>query len=373
MQVLLCKKIPYLFPFINLKSLFYCFQFLHNEIILLYNSTVITFCIINIKSLLPVGVMNATDGARLAQTIGSVSTFPQPFPDNSKFRKTPGGGPENIQRADVTPDHTKRLSKQRAVHTGLDSKSPKETTGVVTARWIASRDNPVELDSPVQNEEPFIFALKVVPITDEKSYIPPSKYVALSNKHTQINKENVGLVNQPLRAPEQPSVESIRGQFSKTSPPSDKEADGETVVKNGPDNTTDKEPLYLVAHWYRELAFYKKGYTHPHLLFLHGYSYVPRSIHFYLEIMECSLRELGKIYKTSLFKTGDGPVKKQAFCAYLKHVLSGLSFIHEWTLMHRDIKDSNTLVKINEGKVVIKLSDFGTVKVNTTLCRHLPR
>jgi len=55
-------------------------------------------------------------------------------------------------------------------------------------------------------------------------------------------------------------------------------------------------------------------------------------------------------------------VQVEPFRVFLKHVCSGLIYLHDNEYMHRDLKPENILLKVEEGRAVVKLADFGTIK-----------
>lgn len=54
-----------------------------------------------------------------------------------------------------------------------------------------------------------------------------------------------------------------------------------------------------------------------------------------------------------------GPLANDVIKAYTKQILKGLKYLHDHSIIHRDIKGANILVG-NDG--VLKLSDFGASK-----------
>ena len=130
--------------------------------------------------------------------------------------------------------------------------------------------------------------------------------------------------------------------------------------------------------WYRELTFHQTS-SHQHIVYLHGFITImsdgnnparPKALHLFLELMTCSFREILNCMSYSYFETdndspfkAEGSVRVEPFRAFLRHVCSGLIYLHDRHYMHRDLKPGNILLKAEGGTAVVKLADFGTIKV----------
>ena len=131
--------------------------------------------------------------------------------------------------------------------------------------------------------------------------------------------------------------------------------------------------------WYRELTFHKSC-SHEHIVRLHGFivrtapgvnaSNRPNELQLFLELMTCSFREILRCFPfpedlaaSTPFKK-DGIVQVMPFKVFLKHVCSGLQYLHSNHYMHRDFKPGNVLLRANNKAAVVKIADFGTIKVS---------
>ncbi|KAF2294015.1 hypothetical protein GH714_006420 [Hevea brasiliensis] len=91
--------------------------------------------------------------------------------------------------------------------------------------------------------------------------------------------------------------------------------------------------------------------THPNIVKYFGTSKAKSKLYVFLELV--SKGSLEKVYKR--FQLQDSHVS-----VYAKQILLGLNYLHERSIVHRDIKCANVLVDENGS---VKIADFGLAKV----------
>ena len=85
------------------------------------------------------------------------------------------------------------------------------------------------------------------------------------------------------------------------------------------------------------------------------YNYNDKSNEYVMEFMDCSLYD----YITENISTLDYNQKKNIALQILK----AFSYIHSKRLLHRDISPKNVLIKRYDDVLVVKISDFGLVRI----------
>jgi serine/threonine-protein kinase len=85
------------------------------------------------------------------------------------------------------------------------------------------------------------------------------------------------------------------------------------------------------------------------------YSYDPNKNHYIMEYMDCTLLEYISKNNAKL----DSKQRK----AIGFQILKAFSYIHSKKLLHRDISPNNILLKLYDDVIVVKVSDFGLIKI----------
>jgi eukaryotic-like serine/threonine-protein kinase len=95
--------------------------------------------------------------------------------------------------------------------------------------------------------------------------------------------------------------------------------------------------------------------SHPNIVVVFDYGEIgPGSFYIAMEYVE------GKRYSDVLRERPFDPVRNLGLCYQVAHALL---YSHKRGVIHRDVKNSNILVKEEEGKPVVKVVDFGIVKL----------
>lgn len=95
--------------------------------------------------------------------------------------------------------------------------------------------------------------------------------------------------------------------------------------------------------------------SHPNIVVVFDYGEIgPGSFYIAMEYVE------GKRYSDVLRERPFDPVRNLGLCYQVAHALQ---YSHKRGVIHRDVKNSNILVKEDEGKPVVKVVDFGIVKL----------
>lgn len=90
------------------------------------------------------------------------------------------------------------------------------------------------------------------------------------------------------------------------------------------------------------------------------YKYDNQKNLFYMECMDMNLLDYIQKENTNLSIVNRKKIVKQ--------IIKGFSYIHSKGMLHRDISPKNILIKkYNDGTVIVKISDFGLVKVDDSI------
>ncbi|KYG66814.1 serine/threonine protein kinase [Bdellovibrio bacteriovorus] len=88
---------------------------------------------------------------------------------------------------------------------------------------------------------------------------------------------------------------------------------------------------------------------------LEVYSFDETRFEYFMEYMDYSLH--------SYFEKYNATIKQDLRKSIILQALKGFSYLHSKNLIHRDISPKNVLLKIYDDVIVVKISDFGLVKI----------
>lgn len=100
---------------------------------------------------------------------------------------------------------------------------------------------------------------------------------------------------------------------------------------------------------------------HPHLVRYFSSIYVQEKIGIVMEYMEVTLHDVLHVYK-SPFSEGNQLLTIQQIC-------SGLRYLHSAGIAHCNLKSTNILLNNTEGRVEVKIADFGCSMIHATNSR----
>lgn len=120
------------------------------------------------------------------------------------------------------------------------------------------------------------------------------------------------------------------------------------ALKRAFDNLSEKEILRFKQEFEK-----MKGFKSPYIVEV--YSYNAEKKEYIMEYMDCTLEKYIDKYNTMLTKPQRKHIGNQ--------ILRAFNYIHSKGLLHRDISPKNILLKTYDDVLVVKVSDFGLVKV----------
>eukprot|EP01006_Ploeotia_vitrea_P032140 TRINITY_DN64409_c0_g1_i1.p1 TRINITY_DN64409_c0_g1~~TRINITY_DN64409_c0_g1_i1.p1 ORF type:complete len:428 (-),score=3.70 TRINITY_DN64409_c0_g1_i1:206-1489(-) len=118
-------------------------------------------------------------------------------------------------------------------------------------------------------------------------------------------------------------------------------------------NENDRNVLKQLQLLHRELKTLRKVGNHPNIVKYYRCTRRGMQVHMFMEL--CAGGSIKALYDQT--ETGLPPA---VVATYTKHILSGLQFLHDLEVVHRDIKCDNILID-SEGTA--KLADFGAAAV----------
>lgn len=93
--------------------------------------------------------------------------------------------------------------------------------------------------------------------------------------------------------------------------------------------------------------------SHPHIIRYHN-TWVqeaePYECCIQMELCDSSLRD---------YISKRDTISSSQSLAFFRHILDGVAYLHHHDVIHRDLKPENILIKIIDGEMIAKISDFG--------------
>lgn len=120
------------------------------------------------------------------------------------------------------------------------------------------------------------------------------------------------------------------------------------VVKSAKPNLTEKE----LTRFRREFNEMKRLHS-PYVVEV--YNFFPDKNEYTMELMDCTLYDYISRNNATLTLSQRKSIIRQLLRAY--------SYLHSKSVFHRDVSPQNALVKIYDDTIVVKISDFGLVKI----------
>ena len=107
----------------------------------------------------------------------------------------------------------------------------------------------------------------------------------------------------------------------------------------------------------KEMIPKDKNLHHPNVInIFHYLLFDDNARYIIMELCDCSIMDY--------MKSVEGDLDESSQSKFRWQIISGLAYLHEQRIVHRDMKPDNLLMKRDrDGNIVIKLADFGLAKV----------
>lgn len=138
------------------------------------------------------------------------------------------------------------------------------------------------------------------------------------------------------------------GSYARTFRYTDPFYNKDFVVKTAKSDLTEKE----LERFRREFDQMKQLRS-PYIVEV--YSFLPESNEYTMELMDCTLYDYIRKNNATLTLTQRKKIVAQLLRAY--------RYLHSQSVFHRDVSPHNALVNIYDDTIVVKISDFGLVKI----------
>lgn len=164
-------------------------------------------------------------------------------------------------------------------------------------------------------------------------------------KFRETNQIELPHTQTPVFAAKRPLGE---GSYARTFRYTDPFYDKDFVIKKAKSELSEKE----LERFRREFE-QMKALRSPYIVEV--YSYFPETQEYTMELMDCTLYNYISKNNTTLSMT-----QRKTIIAQL---LRGYRYLHSQSVLHRDVSACNALVNIYDDAIVVKISDFGLVKI----------
>ena len=139
-----------------------------------------------------------------------------------------------------------------------------------------------------------------------------------------------------------------QGSYARTFRYTDPFYNKDFVVKKAKSELSEKE----LERFKREFE-QMKALRSPYIVEV--YSYFPETQEYTMELMDCTLYDYISKNNTTL------PLERRK--SIIAQLLRGFRYLHSQSVLHRDVSACNALVNVYDDAIVVKISDFGLVKI----------
>lgn len=164
-------------------------------------------------------------------------------------------------------------------------------------------------------------------------------------KYREINRIELPHTNTPIFAAKKPIGQ---GSYARTFRYTDPFYNKDFVVKKAKSELSEKE----LERFKREFE-QMKALRSPYIVEV--YSYFPETQEYTMELMDCTLYDYIIKNNTTL------PLERRK--SIIAQLLRGFRYLHSQSVLHRDVSACNALVNVYDDAIVVKISDFGLVKI----------
>lgn len=179
----------------------------------------------------------------------------------------------------------------------------------------------------------------LIPPNIEKIDIYYKKPIFLNNKISIITRTHKNYYNRKLIG---------EGSYAKVYRYKDEFYDKKFIVKVAKNDLSEKE-----LERFKQEFLITKSLNSPYIIDV--YSYDENSKEYYMEFMDFTLYDYIKKYNNQ--------IEVRTRKSIVNQILRAFDYIHSKNYLHRDITPKNVLLKKYDDVLVVKISDFGLVKI----------